>query len=315
MVVAVFPQKSFDFKLSNKLKTDAHWVIQNSDRQTLGSYSLWWKNTPTLQNQKVGYLGDFSIDNQEHFPAILQHGCAELKKQGCELAIAPIDGNTWQRYRVVTEKDNSSPFFLESPYQTLNPQIFTQEGFDVLASYHSRRVTDLHTTDRRSPKIAARLSKLGITIRHLDIANLEEELENLFPLVHESFQSHFLYQPISQKDFIEQYLQLKKYILPELVLIAEHKNKIVGFILGVPDYLNANSKNNKTVVFKTLGISPERKYSGLGILLLDTIRQKSLQMGFQAAIYALIQSGGLCDNMTRHHGEIFRRYALFGKTL
>ncbi|AFY39350.1 GCN5-related N-acetyltransferase [[Leptolyngbya] sp. PCC 7376] len=315
MVVTIYPRNSFTFKQTNQLGSDAHWVIQNSDRQTLGSYSLWWQNTSKLNNQKVGYLGDISATNQEEFSALLRHGCAELKKQGCKLAIAPIDGNTWQRYRVVTETDNSPPFFLESPYQTLNPQVFTQEGFEVVSSYHSRRVADLQTTDRRSPRIAVRLSKLGITIRHLDIANLEQELENLYPVVHQSFQSHFLYSQISKKDFIEQYLGLEKYIIPELILIAENQTKIVGFILAIPDLLNPNQRNNARVIFKTLGILPERKYSGLGILLLEKIREKSMQMGFQEAVYALIQSGGLCDNMTRNHGELFRRYALFGKTL
>ncbi|OKH14647.1 hypothetical protein NIES208_13715 [[Limnothrix rosea] IAM M-220] len=311
----MYTRKSFSFQRVHRLETDAHWVVGKGDRPPLGSYSLWWRNTPSLNNQKVGYLGDFSVDSQTKFSALLKHGCLELKKHGCALAIAPIDGNTWQRYRVVTETDNSPAFFLESPYQNFNPQIFTEAGFDVVASYHSRRVSDLKTTDRRSPKIAARLSRLGVTIRPLDIANLKQELERLYPVVHQSFQCHFLYSQISKKEFVKQYLQLEKYIIPELILIAEHQNKIVGFMLAIPDILHFKGKKNKTIIFKTLGISPERKYSGLGILLLDTIRQKSLKMGFQAAIYALIQSGSLCDNMTRHHGEIFRRYALFGKML
>ena len=83
-------------------------------------------------------------------------------------------------------------------------------------------------------------------------------------------------------------------------------------MLAIPDFLGTNKK---TVIFKTLGILPQLKYAGLGILLLEIIRQKSFQMGFREAIYALIQTGGLCDNMTRSHGRIFRRYALFGKSL
>lgn len=316
MAFTISPTQPFLFYQVDTTQADAQWVIEKDDQQPLGSYSLWWENLPHLQGEKVGYIGGFDeINNLDVLP-LLEHACQTLKKQGCTMAIAPIDGSTWQRYRIVTETDHSPTFFLESPYLSLESEVLTQGGFELLSQYHSRRVSDLMTQDRRSLDIEMRLTQLGVKIRPLKLEHIERELERLYPVVQQSFQSHFLYTPITKNQFIQQYLKLKDFIVPEFVLIAEHHQQIVGFMFGMLDFANTKLFSRKqTIILKTLGVLPDKKYAGLGILLLDKIKTTAAQMGFNEAIYALIQSGGTCDNMTKTHGDIFRRYGIFGKML
>ena len=56
-----------------------------------------------------------------------------LAAERCTIAIGPVDGNTWQRYRLITEPGTEPPFFLEPDNPDAWPGQFTAAGFTPLA--------------------------------------------------------------------------------------------------------------------------------------------------------------------------------------
>jgi L-amino acid N-acyltransferase YncA len=293
---------------------DVH-LLWESGNAVVARCSLWWSHTPTDLAQKIGLIGHYEAIDDEAAQMLICHGCEELARQGCGVAIAPMNGSTWQSYRFVTERSDEPSFFLDMEHPENYPQQFQAHGFLPLSYYHSALTVDLLKTDDRLEKVAARMTDLGIQIRSFELQNFESELQKIYQLSVNSFKHNFLYTPIAWEQFFEQYRQIKPYLQPELILMAEQGNQLVGFLFAVPDLLQAKRGAIDTVIIKTVAVMPGRTYAGLGNLLLMRGQAIAHGLGYRRAIHALIHEGNKSRNISSRYAQPIRRYALFSKSL
>lgn len=289
-------------------------LIVSNNNQT-GSCSIWWDNTPSLIGHKLGFIGHYFVTDEQTATSLLNNACQELTLKGCTMAIAPIDGSTWQNYRLLTQRGDYPVFFLEPDNPDDWQQHFLHQGFTPIAHYTSSLNTNLRQSDSRLEKISQRFQH-QVYIRSIDLQQIEKELQRIYTIVIQSFRSNFLFTPIDEAEFIAQYRPLLPYIQSELVLIAEHDNNPVGFIFAIPDYLQKKQGDINTVIIKTLAILPQRIYAGLGYLLLAQCQQIAHQLGYTQAIHALMHEKNSSRNLSRHyHTRTIRQYTLFAKEL
>jgi L-amino acid N-acyltransferase YncA len=294
---------------------DVHLLLEDG-HDVLARCSLWWKHTPTDLNQKTGLIGHYAAIDNESAQRIIHYGCDELAKQGCGIAIAPMNGSTWQSYRFVVERGEEPSFFLEVDRAEQDLQPFQDNGFSPLSYYRSALTEDLLRIEPRLTQVEARIKDLGIRIRSLNIEDFESELRRIYQLSIHSFKHNFLYTPIAWEQFSTQYAQVKPYIQPELVLIAEDGNQLVGFLFAVPDVLQAKrGAAIDTVIIKTVAVLPGRAYAGLGNLLLMRGQAIAHGLGYRRAIHALMHDGNKSRNISSRYARTIRRYALFSKSL
>src|SRR5687767_13758004 len=74
---------------------------------------LWWSNVPALPGEKLGVIGGFEASSADAAKAVLMQARERLRAEQCTLAVGPMDGNTWRRYRFVTDPGVEPPFLLE----------------------------------------------------------------------------------------------------------------------------------------------------------------------------------------------------------
>ena len=298
---------------------DAHWVLigdDSSDRNIIGRCSLWWKNTPPYLNHRVGFIGHYAVQDAATATRLLQQACEQLAAFGCTLAIAPIDGNTWQRYRLLTKRGTHPVFFLEPDNPDDWPSHFLDQGFTPLAQYSSALNSNLSYVDPRLERVESRLHKAGVEIRPLNLQRIEQELHGIYQVAIASFRSNFLYTPITEAAFVAQYLPLLPYLNPELILIAEDNHKPVGFLFAIPDWLQAQrGENVNTIIIKTVAVLPKRIYAGLGNLLVAKCQTRAYEKNFTRAIHALMHDANPSRNLSRRYAQTIRRYTLFAKPL
>jgi GNAT superfamily N-acetyltransferase len=204
------------------------------------------------------------------------------------------------------------PFFLEPTNPPSFPAHFAGAGFDVLATYSSALAEDLTRADPRIPTADARLRADGIVIRSLRLDDTERDLRRIFALSLESFARNFLYTPIAEDEFLEQNRQILPVVHPDLVLLAERNDALVGFLFAVPDVLQTPPQS---VIIKTVAVSPALARTGLGSVLVATAHQRAHQLGFRRAIHALMHEHNVSQNISRRVATTMRRYALFVKAL
>jgi len=149
--------------------------------------SLWWRNVPDYPGERLGVIGHYSAINAEVADQILESACLELTRHGCTLAVGPMDGSTWRRYRLLTERGTEPPFFLEPDNPDDWPSHFEAQGFAPLARYYSALNDDI-----RRPWPLPSQAGDGFTLRLLDPADMEQELHHLWGVARHAFASNFL---------------------------------------------------------------------------------------------------------------------------
>ena len=278
--------------------------------------ALWWSRVPSLPGERLGVVGGFSATSRDAANQMLTRAFETLRAQGCTLAVGPMDGNTWRRYRFVTDAGTEPPFFLEPTNPPEWPEWWQAAGFMPLAEYYSSATDDLAARDTRLGDVSARMAKAGVSIRPLDPPRFDEELKRIYDVSVVSFQPNYLYTPLPPDAFLAQYRAIQARVWPEFVLLAEQAGRPVGYVFATPDFAQAQrGEPVTTVVVKTLAVLPGRAYAGLGALLLADVHAAALRLGFGRAIHVLMHAANQSRNLSAHYSRTIRRYTLFARRL
>ena len=278
--------------------------------------SLWWSQTPCHEDHTVGLIGHFAASDGQGAKQLLAHACEQLRDQGCTLALGPMDGNTWQSYRLVTEWGEEKSFFLEPQNPRSWPAYLSQSGFQPFAHYRSSLVTHFGTPAPALESIMRRLDARNVSIRALDVQQVEQELHQLYKLSTAAFRDNLLYTPVSEQAFLAQYQPLIPLLDPEMILIVEVAGRTIGFLLMLPDL--AQAQRGEVVdraIVKTVAVHPEYGHLGLGWVLGEMAHMIAHERGYQHVIHALMYEWNSSRKLSERYGTTMRRYALFSRNL
>lgn len=294
---------------------DNHYLVMD-DKNILARASLWWKDVPVLAGERLGVIGHFAASNHAAAMLLLMQLLKCLRELECTLAVGPMDGNTWRRYRYVTHAGSEPPFFLEPQNPKVYPDYFLKSGFAPMAQYTSARVTDLTIQDERIPRALRRLKAAGVRWRPLDTSRFEDELRAIYRLSLRCFAQNFLYTPIGEEAFLSQYRAVEAHVQSELTLMAEHEGELLGYLFGIPD-LNQAQRGEKvdTFIVKTVAALPARQSAGLGSVLVAESHRIAYEQGYRQAIHALMHESNKSRNISAHYAHTMRRYTLYQQRL
>jgi GNAT superfamily N-acetyltransferase len=310
--------KNFECRVSQPLEygdSDAEIKLVTGTHSVVARATLWWRDTPVMDGRKIGTIGDFTADDEETAIILLEHAVDILKKEGCEVAVGPMNGNTWRPHRFVIESSERGPFLLEPRNPAEYPVWWQQSGFSILSRYSSS-LMPLAGTATISPALQERLERSGVRVRALDPQRYDDELRLIFAISLKSFSNNFLYTPLDEADFMNAYRKVRERVDPELVRIAERDGTACGFVFGISDIEALTRGEKPALIVKTLAVDPSARCAGLGSLLVDELHRIGREKGYVEAIHALQHETNTSLKITdRHHGEVLRRYALFSKQL
>ncbi len=294
---------------------DARVVFRNEGDRAEGHAAVWFSETPLLECRRIGTIGDFSADDPTVAAALLEGAFERLREAGCGIAVGPMNGNTWRHHRFVIESNGRDPFLLEPRNPPEQPAWWEQAGFRILSRYSSS-VIRLGEDGEISSALGKRLLRSGVVLRRLEPAMYEEELKRIHSVSLKSFAGNFLYTPLSEEAFLDAYRKVRERVDPDLVMLAERDGATCGFVFGIPD-LEALARGEKpALIVKTLAVDPASRCAGLGSWLVNELHRVGREKGYTEAIHALQHDSNSSLKITgRHHGGVFRRYALFSKTL
>jgi predicted N-acetyltransferase YhbS len=247
---------------------------------------------------------------------VLEAACNELKARGCSICVGPMDGNTWRRYRLLTERGAEPTFFLEPDNPDDWPGFFQAANFAPLATYFSAMNNDLTVEDPRVARAMERLEGEGVRLRPLKPENFVDELRRIYAVSRTAFQENYLYAPIEEAEFLAQYEPIRAHVVPELVIMAEQQGEPVGFVFSIPDLAQAKrGQRVDTVILKTVAVMPGRRCAGLGNVLVSQCQQAARALGFRRVIHALMHESNNSLNLSARYAKPFRRYVLYARKM
>lgn len=267
----------------------------------------------SYQNKKTAQIGYFeSYDDIEAVKLLFEEIKKYCKNQNFEYLIGPINGSTFQKYRITLKSENQ-PFFLDNYNKPYYSDLFEKCGFETIANYTSRVSKNLNRNYSRLEKFEKIYNKNGITIRNFDINNFDSELDKIYEVSVESFKNNFLYTPIHYEEFKMMYKPIKNLVNPEWILFAQDETgKPLAFVFA---FDNLYAQNKKSLVVKTLAKISNSKANGIGTYLTELLHYKAYQKNYDEVIHALMYEDNVSANIYGKDSEILQRYKLYGVKL
>lgn len=297
-------------------------------------------NHNTFHNLKEGFFGFFDCVEDTEIASILFKEAIEwLKSKGATKIIGPVNPSTNDPCGILVDGFNLPPVVMMPYNKSFYNDLLVSLGFvkkvDLLAYWMqpgkvNQRSLILHDD------LLSRLSAKSIVIRPIRMSNYESEAAALRKVYNAAWDQNSGFVPMTENEFKYLAKDLKMILDPELCLIAEQGDRIVGFALAIPDINQVLKKIGKGRLFPT-GILKllfgRKKISQMRILALGVIEGYK-KMGIEACFYAMIIkraaekkiTGGeaswiLEDNFLMNkgiqslNGEVYKKYRLYEKSI
>lgn len=290
-------------------------LMSREQGRLLGRASLWWRQVPELTDERVGLIGHYAVQDGRAAATVLDEACRALAAQGCSVAVGPMDGSTWRRYRLLTERGDAPPFFLEPDNPDDWPLHFERAGFHALAQFYSS-INEDNARCKDHSGLIQRLERRGYALRPLASQDMQAELGRLWQLSSAAFSDNFLYVPIAEAEFLALYTPLLAQLRPELVVIMEWHGSPVAFCLALPDLLQAKrGQPVDTVIFKSIAVLQAHRGKGLAAVMLAQINRTARALGMHRTIHALMHEDNASRLLDRPLMRDFRRYTIYARAL
>lgn len=264
--------------------------------------------TTTIQKKgDVGLIGHYEASCKKAGVYLLGKAQEKLRALGVKQVVGPMNGNTWNRYRLAI--DDSNPFFIGEPK---NPSVyhdhFITAGFSIAERYESRIVTNLLERKEAYLRLNARMVKLGIVTQSLQMEHFESSLKEIYEMSLPAFVENRFYEPITFEEFSSLYQKIKPLLDPDFIQLAYDKERrLIGYAFAYAD-----AYDQSRLIFKTLATDKRVRANGLGVYLYDRMHWIAAEKGKKAVIHALMHeehnSLKLSKSMKSH---LFRSYALY----
>ena len=297
-------------------------IFNDESNIVIGSLYL-WHNRPDYNGRKTSYIGNVNIyekyrkDEEQLFNKIFE----ELKKEGIETIIGPLNGTTWNTYRYVTEKGNGRPFLLEPWNEDYSVSLFEKLDFKHLAGYISTVMEGMNSNGRKNlNKKIEKLKKFDyyedIRVESAENKDLLTVLNKVYDLTVEAFKNNFLYSELEREIFLKMYLSYEDKIIKKFFKMLYLKDELIGYVFGIPDYTELGYKGKiDTIILKTIAVSPEYNGKGMGYILINSLIEEAEKEGYENVIYALMHESNVSKNIGLLLGNMLRKYTLFIKEL
>lgn len=240
-----------------------------------------------------GYIGCFEMADKDSGKRQLEEYVRQLKSAGHKRIIAPINGDTWHTYRLVSWSSGDPAFPLEPRNPLWYNEVFEECGFKPLKKYRS--------------------DKLGISgIRPIDNTDLslhirefrDGDLRRIYDLSLRGFDENFLYNDITFEEFGKLYQPILPTLDKELAVIAEVDGNPAGFVFSFAI--------GDALVLKSMAVLPEARGRSVGAKLINRVLLAGQRKGYQTAIAALIAEGNNSHKIISKYGsEKLREYTLY----
>jgi dolichol kinase len=266
--------------------------------------------TATLQKKgTVGVIGHYEASSKKAGTYLLRKAQETLATLGIQQIVGPMNGNTWNRYRLAI--DDSDLFFLGEPK---NPPTyhdhFIAAGFSIAERYESRVVTNLLERKDAYLKLDARMGKLGIVTEAVNMEDFESSLKAIYEMSLSAFAENRFYEPIAFEEFCSLYQKVKPLLDPDFIQLAyDREKRLIGYAFAYPD-----AYDQSRLIFKTLATDKRVRAHGLGVYLYDRIHWIAAERGMKAVVHALMHEEHNSLKLSKSmKSELLRRYALYIK--
>lgn len=191
------------------------------------------------ENQNVGLFGFFEcVPDFAVAQALLEAACEWLQQQGMTVARGPIDLSIHNNFLFLVDGFDSPPIVRMSYNPPYYPEFVERDGWHKAKDayiYDFPLDEPLPNEFEKAYRIAC---KSGVSFRPLRTKGkaFEEDALSIYHLFNRAFANSWSSTPRSEAEFMEEAKSLQSLLDPDVFPVAEYKDEMVGFFMGLPDY-------------------------------------------------------------------------------
>ncbi|MCL2058962.1 MAG: GNAT family N-acetyltransferase [Oscillospiraceae bacterium] len=251
-----------------------------------------------------GYIGCFEMADMDIGKRQLEAYTRELLAAGHRRVIAPINGDTWHSYRLVSWSGGEAAFPLEPQNPLWYNDVYKACGYKPLKRYSSDAFYIGGEAEPRGGVHAP--GKRGFLDGDLLLRGFRDgsDIRTIYDISLRGFDDNFLYSEISYEAFEMLYKPFLPSIDSDLAIIAEIGGKPAGFMFS---YVSGGR-----LILKTIAVLPDFRGRGVGAAMVGQVVQAGRAKGLRTAIAALIAEGNNSFNIISKYGsDKIREYTLY----
>jgi len=288
-------------------------------------------------DEKVAFFGMYeSVNDPDVSGALLDRVAAWGQEHGMNTLRGPMNLSMNDECAFLLEGFDSPPVIM----MTYNPayylDLMEQAGMvkakDLFAFYMNKD----HVLAQKVETIVKRVQRsTNITLRTVNPKTLDEDVEKIRYVYNHGWEKNWGFVPWTDHELDHMASQLKQIADWDIVILAEHQGKPVGFAFGLPNYNEALIKMNgrllpfgllKLLYYKrkitgmravVFGILKEYRMTGLSYMLYWQLEKNSLEKGFTWAetSWQLEDNDAVNNFVSSIGGEVYKKYRIFERKI
>jgi hypothetical protein len=258
------------------------------------------RNHNRFHEENAGFFGFFeSVDNVEVARALLGRARQWTFERGARFLRGPVNPSTNYECGLLVDGFDSSPMVMMTYNPRYYPGLMEQVGLtkakDLLGYLSNANTIEMKKIDRVAEKV---LKTTGVRVRPINMKDFQHDVERVWEVYGAAWQRNWGFIPMTREEFFLMGKEMKMILKPDLVLIGEVGDRVVGFALALPDVNQALKPANgslfptgllkilyyqrliKNVRVLALGVVEEFRPSGLAAGFYATLVRNARKLGF-----------------------------------
>jgi len=251
-------------------------------------------------DENAGFFGFYeSVNDGAVAIALLQRARDWTSERGARFLRGPVNPSTNYECGMLIDGFDSSPMVMMTYNPRYYPALMEGAGLhkakDLLAYLSNSHKIELKKIGRIADRV---LATSGVRVRPINMKDFQAEVGRVWEVYSKAWEKNWGHIPMSREEFALMGKEMKQILKPELVLIGEIGDRVVGFALALPDVNFALKPANgkllptgllkilyyqrliKSVRVLALGVVEEYRTSGLAAAFYATLVRNARTLGF-----------------------------------
>jgi GNAT superfamily N-acetyltransferase len=253
-----------------------------------------------FHEEQAGFFGFFeAIDDVEVAKALLERAWHWLEPRGAKFMRGPVNPSTNYECGMLIDGFDFDPMVMMTYNPRYYPALMEKCGLRKSKDLYAY-LSNSHTiSTEKIERVADRaLRSTGVRVRPIDMKNFAADVERVWHVYNSAWERNWGFVPMSREEFAAMGKEMKQILKPDLVLIGEVGDRVVGFALCLPDVNQALKPANgslfptglvkilyyqrliKNTRVLALGVVEEYRASGLAAGFYATLVRNARKLGF-----------------------------------
>ncbi len=244
-----------------------------------------------VHEENAGFFGFYeSVNDVAVARALLTRARQWVFERGAQLLRGPVNPSTNYECGMLIEGFDSSPMIMMTYNPRYYPELMDQVGLrkakDLFAYFGNAATARM----QRVVGLADRgLATNGFRVRPINMKDFDADVAKIWEVYNSAWERNWGFIPMSREEFFAMGKEMKQILKPDLVLIGEVGDRVVGFALALPDINRAlkPARGNLLPTGLLKILYHQRSIKAIRVLALgvvDQYRTSGVAAGFYAAL-------------------------------